>query len=489
MLLRTGLGFVALGFGTSFWGGGVVLLLLTLQGIPADVGERNWILVTCAGGYVLLSLLLGTTWTTLLHRRTVRWFIRGRAPSPTEATQALRLPVDLAVISGILWTVGTVVLGALTAALGSWLDALGITFAILLGGFATVGLTYLAAEWVSRPVLTRALDVAPPRGQRPTTVLSRLVLTWSLASGVPLVAVLLVVLPPHIGSADPSHFLVWLSVSGLFLGALATALLARAVAAPLQRLRVALDQIAGGRRDVTVGVDDSSEIGMLQVSVNDLAQGLRQQERLRDLFGRHVGDDVVQHVLSHGISLSGDVREVTALFVDITDSTALAARLAPENLARQLNRLFEGVVDAVGTHGGLVNKFQGDAALCIFGAPGAHTEPTTAALRTARAIRDTVVPSGELDLGIGVATGQAFAGQLGARSRLEYTVIGDAVNEAARLTECAKDIPGRILVCQATVEGADSSELQHWHRHDSIFLRGRQSPTQTWATAQVDSDA
>lgn len=482
-VLRTGLGFVALGFGTSFCGAGVVLLLLVLQGIPADVGDRGWILVVCAGGYVLLSLLLGTMWTLLLQRRTVVWFTRGRAPNTVEATHALRLPVDLAVVSGILWVVGTLVLGTLTAFLGSWLDALGVTFAILLGGFATVGLTYLAAEWVSRPILTLALNVAPPRGNRPTVVLPRLVLTGALANGVPLIAVLLVVLPPHIGSADTSHVLVWLSGAGLVLGVVAMALFARSVAAPLYRLRLALDQIAQGNRDVTVSVDDSSEIGMLQVSVNDLAKGLREQERLRDLFGRHVGDDVVQHALAHGISLSGDVQEVTALFVDVTDSTTLAARLPPQELVRKLNRLFTSVVDAVSTHGGLVNKFQGDAALCIFGAPGAHTDPATSALRTARAIRDTVIPGGELDLGIGVATGQVFAGQLGARSRLEYTVIGDAVNEAARLTEHAKQVPGRILACQATIDAVRPTELRCWHHHDTISLRGRETPTETWSAA------
>src|ERR687890_190269 len=108
-----------------------------------------------------------------------------------------------------------------------------------------------------------------------------------------------------------------------------------------------------------------------------------------------------------------------------------------------LNRFFEVVVDAIEEGGGLVNKFEGDAALCVFGAPTEHPDPAGAALAAARRICDAVRTAGEVDVGVGVACGRVWAGQVGAASRLEYTVIGDPVNEAARLTELAKDHPGR----------------------------------------------
>jgi adenylate cyclase len=150
-----------------------------------------------------------------------------------------------------------------------------------------------------------------------------------------------------------------LSVIGLVVGAIGTALLARAVAAPLHRLRLALDTIARGSSDVTVSVDDSSEIGVLQASVNDLVAGLREQERMRDLLGRHVGADVARHALEYGASLSGDVREVTALFVDVVDSTALAYRTPPEELVGKLNRLFTSVVKAVSAAAGWSTSSRG----------------------------------------------------------------------------------------------------------------------------------
>lgn len=485
VVLRTSVGFAVLGVGSSVCGSGVVALLLLLQGLPGDVGDRGWILGLTAAGIVAVFLLVGTLWTAWLQRRTAIWFVLGRPPSEDEARRALRLPFDMAVVSGTLWALGTAALGVLAGVLGSVADAGGMATTIGLGGLTTVGLTYLAAEWVARPVMTIALDVVPPQGSLPVTVLTRLIVTWALASGVPFLGVLLVVTPPDLGSGDHTASLIMLSVIGLVVGALGTALLAHAVAAPLHRLRVALDRIARGSTDVSVDVDDSSEIGMLQTSVNDLAAGLREQARMRDLFGRHVGADVARHALEYGASLSGDVREVTALFVDVVDSTALAYRTPPEELVGKLNRLFTSVVTAVSARGGLVNKFQGDAALCIFGAPTRLADAPSVALSAARAIRDAVRETGELDLGIGVASGPVFAGQLGTSSRLEYTVIGDAVNEAARLTEHAKSVPSRILASDAVVSAAAAGEAQLWTKNGELELRGRAEPTVTWTTDQV----
>lgn len=460
--------------------------MLTLQGLPGAIGgqQHEFVLLVSAIAYVGIALLVGSLWTAFLQRRTAVWFVLGRPPTFDEARRALRLPIDTAVVSGTLWFLGTALLGVLTAVYGSGWNAIGVTLTIGLGGLFTVGLTYLAAEWVARPVMTLALDVAPPtEGKLPTTVLARLLITWALASGMPLLAVLAVVAPPHFGDRNPTPSLLVLPVIGLVVGAAATALLARAVAAPLRGLRSALDQITHGHTDVGVPVDDASEIGTLQTSVNYLAAGLREQERLRDLFGRHVGADVARHALEHGASLSGEVREVSALFVDVVDSTMLAYQLPPEELVGKLNRLFSSVVDAVSTQGGLVNKFQGDAALCIFGAPTRLDNSASAALRAARAIRDAVAESGELDLGIGVASGPVFAGQLGTSSRFEYTVIGDAVNEASRLTANAKELPGRILASDAVIEACTSGERANWQAHEQIQLRGRSAPTLTWQIA------
>ncbi|TNC20878.1 adenylate/guanylate cyclase domain-containing protein [Amycolatopsis alkalitolerans] len=478
--LRTALGFVTLGVGSSVCGAAAVALLLVLQGLPEDLGSRNLVFVLVAATYVGFAVIVGSLWTAFLHKRTAVWFAEGRRPDDAEAARALRLPAHMAMVSGILWLAGTLLLGGITPVLGSWMDALAVTLTIGAGGLLTVGLIHLAAEWVGRPILTAALEVVPPERATSESVRSRLVLTWGVASGVPLLGVLIVAAPPDLGHADDKASLIMLAIVGLVSGAVGTGLLARAVASPLNRLRIALDEVARGRTDVAVRVDDTSELGQLQVSVNSMVAGLRERDRMRDLFGRHVGDDVARHALEHGASLSGDVRAVTALFVDVVDSTALASRTPPEELVRKLNRLFASVVTAVDARGGLVNKFQGDAALCVFGAPTVLADAETSALSAARAIRDAVRSAGELDLGIGVASGLVFAGQLGTRSRLEYTVIGDAVNEAARLTEHAKKVPGRVLASDAVLVAGSSGEREHWSRYRKIRLRGRDAPTAAW---------
>ena len=172
---------------------------------------------------------------------------------------------------------------------------------------------------------------------------------------------------------------------------------------------------------------------------------------------------------------------MAALFVDIAGSTSLVRRTGPEEMVGLLNRFFEVVVDAVEAEGGLVNKFEGDAALCVFGAPGRPRRPGRRGAAGGPAdLRRRARATGEVDVGVGVACGPVWAGQVGAASRLEYTVIGDPVNEAARLTELAKDHPGRAVASEATVRAAATDERAHWQRDGEVELRGRDEATRTW---------
>jgi adenylate cyclase len=144
-----------------------------------------------------------------------------------------------------------------------------------------------------------------------------------------------------------------------------------------------------------------------------------------------------------------------------------------------LNDFFCVVVDTVKKHGGFVNKFQGDAALCIFGAPIEHPDAAGAALAAARELHDELVSViGQTDFGIGVSAGRAIAGHIGAQARFEYTVIGDPVNEAARLTELAKLEEGHVLASANAVSGALDAEALCWNVGEIVNLRGRTAPTQ-----------
>jgi adenylate cyclase len=263
-------------------------------------------------------------------------------------------------------------------------------------------------------------------------------------------------------------------------GGLATALSARAIGEPLRCIVEVLERVGQGDLDVEVEVEDAGEIGLVQAGFNDMVAGLRERERVTDLFGRHVGSAVAQQAIRKGVTLEGEAHDVVALFVDIAGSTRLTREKDPVEFVQLLNRFFEVVVQEVESNGGLLNKFEGDAALCVFGAPVELDDPATAALCTARAIRDRVAQMGDLEIGIGVAAGPVIAGQIGTASRLEYTIIGDAVNEAARLTDLAKRVEGRILASEPVVRAATDDEQRQWVRGRVLKLRGREAPTHSY---------
>jgi adenylate cyclase len=153
-------------------------------------------------------------------------------------------------------------------------------------------------------------------------------------------------------------------------------------------------------------------------------------------------------------------------------------RLPPERVVALLNRFFAIVVETVESYGGMVNKFEGDGALCVFGAPVPRQDPAGGALCAARELRVRLTDElPGVDVGIGVSAGEAVAGNVGAEERFEYTVIGDPVNEAARLSELAKHRPERLVVSGAAVDRAGPDERQHWDLGDAEVLRGRDEPT------------
>jgi len=188
---------------------------------------------------------------------------------------------------------------------------------------------------------------------------------------------------------------------------------------------------------------------------------------------------VARRALERGAELGGQERDVAVLFVDLVGSTQLAITRGPGEVVKVLNEFFNVVVDTVQKHGGFVNKFQGDAALCIFGVPIEHPDASGAALAAARELHDELLNElGQNDFGIGVSAGRAIAGHIGAQARFEYTVIGDPVNEAARLTELAKFEPGHVLASAVAVAGAPDAEALGWEVGEIKELRGRSTPTQ-----------
>jgi adenylate cyclase len=477
-VLRTVVGMAVLAFGANIVGA-LVVAVLAYAVNPTVTDHQRAVMLGSSIGLVAVTMIAGTSAAILLQRRTLRFVLRGLAPDRADARRAVRLPLDLAVIATAGWALNAIVMTSLAAALGldGW-TVFGIASGIILAGMSAVGVTYLLVSRVAAPVIRIALTAHPPRASM-MSVRSRLLLIWALTSGVPVLGILLILIGPP-GRPNSRSVSIVTACIALAVGGVSTALIARTIGAPLRGLVGSLRAVGEGDLGTEVTVDDPGEIGLLQSGVNDMVAGLRERDRVQDLFGRHVGPAVAQEALRSGVTLSGENRDVVALFVDITGSTALTHSTEPAEFVAMLNRFFTVVVEEVERGGGLVNKFEGDAALCVFGAPVALADAATAALRAARGVRDRVGAAGEVKVGIGVAAGPVVAGQIGSRSRLEYTVIGDAVNEAARLTDIAKQTPGCVLASDDVLERASADERRHWSLAAELVLRGRIVPTRAW---------
>lgn len=412
----------------------------------------------------------------------LRWFDAGIEPDVRQRRAAINmirrqsvLLVSIWLLSGALFTVISDVTGVIPILL--------IAVSVLFAGTATASSSMLFTQRVTRPLVAAASRDFDGRVTAPG-VQARLILMWTLTTALPSITIVSMIvcrangwLIPETASVDVP--VVLLSMVSVFLGLRTLMLVSISISDPLREIIDAMADVEQGRIGKQVDVYEQSEIGRLQHGFNRMVAGLQERDRLRELFGRHVGPDVASLALRTGAVaddvLSGDVREVAVLFVDVTGSTALAMTRTPAEVADVFNDFFRIVVAAVDAHHGLINKFQGDAALAVFGAPIASEKAAASALAAARTL-GAALGRQELDYGIGVSAGPAFAGNIGAENRYEYTVIGDPVNEAARLADVAKTLPGRIA-CSGAAVGRAGDEVGHWDRHGEMTLRGRSEPT------------
>jgi adenylate cyclase len=454
-----------------------------------DLPEANLALFT---GVLLLAFTFGSLISLRLLMPVFRWQRRDRdgqftAADPVASEQArsraLKMPFYRSIISAINWCVGGSIFIIAIWPVASH-SAPVVAVATALGATATSIIGYLQAERVLRPVAIAALRQGVPEQIHAPGVILRTLLTWVLSTGVPILAIIVAIAASRLAILrapveELSMPILLLAVAALLIGLIGTLLTVMSIADPLRQLRWALGEVQRGNYNAHVQIYDASELGLLQAGFNDMVRDLSERQRLRDLFGRYVGEDVARRALETRPELGGQERDVAVLFVDLVGSTQLAATQPPAEVVGLLNEFFRVVVDTVNGHGGFVNKFQGDAALAIFGAPLEHPDASGAALAAARELNYALIETlGANEFGIGVSAGRAIAGHIGAQARFEYTVIGDPVNEAARLTELAKLEEGRVLASAIAVSGALDAEALCWDVGEIVELRGRTAPTQ-----------
>lgn len=469
--------------------GTLVVVAFALLALPKpdgslDDGATIALNLGLAGVYVLVALGVGVAW----GRRTVEggrygtgaWRLELR-PGLLQRRRVLRAPLRVMRVAATLWGAAAVAFGVMDGIIDPLLG-LGVGLTVALGGLTTSAFAYLLAELALRPVVARALATDAPDRRGVPGVATRWLLGWTLGTAVPLFGLVLIGIVAftnvEISTTSLAIAIVVLGSIALVFGAFVSLLTVYATVHPIGAIRRATRRVEKGDYGVELRVWDGSEIGELQAGFNAMASGLRERERMRDLFGRQVGEAVARRALEHDVVLGGETRDVAVLFVDLVGSTALATQRSPQEVVALLNGFFAEVVDVVERNGGWINKFQGDAALAIFGAPAPLEQKEARALRAARELRERLRAQTELDFGVGVAAGDAVAGHVGAERRFEYTVIGDPVNEAARLSDLAKRDAGRVLASGTALARAGDGEAELWRLDGEATLRGRQAPTQ-----------
>ncbi|MFE6922624.1 adenylate/guanylate cyclase domain-containing protein [Nocardia sp. NPDC057663] len=429
----------------------------------------------------VIALTVGTVWGTVAGLRAMRWASDPEhIPTAAERRVTASAPFWMVLQQAALWTLALIVL---TVAYGVADPALIPKIMLAIGG-AAIGVcadSYLIVEFALRPVTARVL-VADPHRRRGIGVFGRTMLSWVVGVAMPVAVTMTVAVwalaDPAVSKARLAVCVLSLGGSILLFGGLLMAQVVAATVAPIMGVRQALRRVENGDLTAEIPLYDGTELGELQSGFNRMVHGLRERAMIEDLFGKHVGHDVAMAAIASQPVLGGTETEAAALFIDIIGSTTMAAtRPAPE-IVGILNRFFDIVVDEVERHGGLLNKFEGDAALAVFGTPAPLNDLAGSALSCGRAIQRRLREASDLNAGIGVAAGRVVAGNVGTHNRYEFTVIGDAVNEAARLCELSKNYDERLLSSATTLAAAADTESTHWDLGETVTLRGRLKPTQ-----------
>jgi adenylate cyclase len=372
------------------------------------------------------------------------------------------------------------------------LDLVPVAFLILAAGSAVVLaygvlVRFFGMELVLRPMLHEISPSLPDGAELPV---SSVPIRWKLLLALPAINVITGVVVSGLAAGGDDRVLADLAWTVLVAVIVAftitfelTLLLARSVTRQIEELQEATERVAGQERGVRAAVLATDETGALAMSFNQMVAGLDERERLREAFGAFVDPDIVERVLEQGTTdLEGEEVEVSVLFLDIRGFTALAERSSARAVVQRLNEFYGRVVPLLERHGGHANKFVGDGLLGVFGAPERlpdHADRAVlAALHIAQAVDDAY--RGELQIGIGVNSGPVLAGTLGGGGHVEFTVIGDAVNTAARVEEATRVTGDPILLTQATRELL-TLPFQGFEERPGVALKGKTARVQLYA--------
>jgi adenylate cyclase len=435
--------------------------------------------------------------------------------APIVQRRTVNAPLVIAAIGFLPWTVSAVVFPIVTLiTFGRWGPELASQQILspLVNGFLAAAVIYLVLDWLFRAMVVPRVfpdgRLAEVRGSVALGVRGRLVVFLLAVAFTPLFTVLGLIraAAAHVatgatatdvlaalGRASQITFAVY-----VVLGLGFTLLLARTLTQPLAAAAAALRRIQRGDLSTRVQPTASDEVGVLSDGVNAMATALQEKDRILQTFGRIVEPAVRDHLLTGELHLGGELRRATVLFSDLRGFTSIAERMTPGEVVATLNEYFSMMAEWVRVCGGFVDKFMGDAMLVVFGlfdtSDSDGGRGAADAIRcalgmgerlTALNLRRSAAGQSALAISIGVDSGEVLAGTIGAEDRLEFTVIGDTVNVAARLQEVGKLRDAPVLVSETAYQlAAGRGAAPPLIAIDTVPLRGRRGAVRVYGIAQ-----
>jgi class 3 adenylate cyclase len=441
-------------------------------------------------GLAAISITLACAKTFPMLRPLERWIAgeHGEAQTAAAWSAAISFPWRMIRTNLLLPVIIVVIPSAVLSAVLLELSWPAI-FPLIAGSLVALAyasmLHYFALEIGLRPLLVEINQQVSPRTD---AKLSALPLRWRLLLTLPMINAITGLTVAALTS-DGTGGGIKLGVDVAVAVGVATTvalgltfLLSRSILRPISDLQRATQRVVDGDFEISVPVTTGDEIGELAASFNAMVAGLSERERIRDAFGTYLDREVAEYILSDSFTEEGVELEVSVLFTDVRDFSAFAAESDAKEVVAALNRLFEVVVPVVSRHGGHVDKFEGDGLLAVFGAPAPYRDharrATRAAIEICRRVNERE-QAGDLRVGVGVNTGRVVAGAVGGAGRLNFSVIGGAVNVAARVEAATRELDRDVLLTAATAEQLpDDIKIESVGAHS---LKGVAEPVELFA--------
>lgn len=422
-----------------------------------------------------ISLTLGYEWPL---RRFLRRSFRSEKTINGELDVKLRRrvlnePVILVALDFCIWLTAAVVFsvfawrGGANSMVIKYMFALNLHVGLLSSIIAFFMLEFVFQKWVA-PALFPKGNLSSTPGVIRIRIGARLTAMLFGCNIIPFVAILGTLRQMRAaamteaagndvyGTAIAVNAIVFMAI-----GICITRLVRTRITKQLEDVTHVLNEVRKGNFEQKVSVTSNDEIGYAGEVINQMADGLKERDMIKDMFGRYVAHEVRDEILSGRIPLDGEIKDVTVLFCDLRDFTPLTESLPPKEVVAIINRYFRKMEAAIQTHRGLVLQFLGDEIEAVFGAPVSRDDHARLAVSAAREmsrqmalVNEELQESGYAPLrhGIGIHSGEAVAANIGSPNRLSYALVGDTVNIASRLQGLNKVHATEMIISGATRE-------------------------------------